>query len=109
MRLQRTTLRFIDCVVTETALEASMHFLTILLLIIGVTVAMGASAIGCSYVLGRFFYSQEAGFPVPIPSEQCARCAADAEWYASLPGWKQALTAGWWLTNRILCAANGCR
>jgi len=86
-----------------------MQFLTILLLIIGVTVAMGASAIGCSYVLGRFFYSQEAGFPVPIPSEQCARCAADAEWYASLPGWKQALTAGWWLTNRILCAANGCR
>jgi hypothetical protein len=86
-----------------------MHFLTILLLIIGVTVAMGASAIGCSYVLGRFFYRQEAGFPVPMPSEECARCAADAEWYASLPPWKQALTAGWWLTNRILCAANGCR
>jgi hypothetical protein len=86
-----------------------MHFLTILLLIVGVTVAMGASAIGLSYALGRFFYSQEAGWPVAASSEDCARCAADAEWYSSLPGWKQALASGWWLTNRVLCALKGCR
>ena len=86
-----------------------MQFLTILLLIVGVTVAMGAGAIGCSYVLGRFFYSQEAGFPVAMPSEDCARCSADAEWYASLPTWKQAIAAGWWLTNRVLCGSKGCR
>jgi len=86
-----------------------MYFLTILLLIVGVTVAMGASAIGLSYLLGRFFYSQEAGWPVPMPSEVSARCEAEAEWYASLPGWKQALASGWWLTNRVLYAAKGYR
>jgi hypothetical protein len=86
-----------------------MQFLTILLLIVGVTVAMGASAIGCSYVLGQFFYRQEAGWPASAPSEDRARCDADAEWYASLPAWKQAVTAGWWLTNRVLCASKGRR
>lgn len=86
-----------------------MQFLTILLLFIGVTVAMGASAIGCSYVLGRFFYSQEGGWPVSTNSEACARCTADAEWYASLPAWKQAVATGWWWTNRIICASKGCR
>ncbi len=86
-----------------------MQFLSIVLLIVGVMVAMGAGAIGGSYVLGRFFHSQEAGWPASMPSEDCARCAADAEWYAGLPAWKQAVTAGWWLMNRILCASKGCR
>jgi uncharacterized membrane protein len=95
--------------VTEAVLEASMHFLTILLLFIGVVVVIGASMMACSYALGRFFYSHEAVGAVPMPSEQCARCAADAEWYASLPAWKQSLTLGWWLTNRVICAINGCR
>ena len=86
-----------------------MQFLSVLLLIVGVMVVVGAGTIGCSYALGRFFYAQEAGLPASLPSEECARCAADAEWYAALPGWKQAVTAGWWLTNRVLCAARGCR
>jgi hypothetical protein len=86
-----------------------MEFLMILLLIVGVSVAMGAGVVGFSYALGRFFYNREAGWPVAPPSEACARCHADAEWYGSLPAWKQTAIAGWWWTNRVICAARGCR
>lgn len=86
-----------------------MEFLMILLVIIGVTVATGAGLIGFSYALGRFFYNREAGWPAPMPSEACERCAADAEWYANLPAWKQTVIAGWWLANRVICAMRGCQ
>lgn len=79
-----------------------MHFLTILLLTVGVTVAMAAGVILVSYALGQFFYTQEAGWPASAAGEERSRCDADAEWYAALPAWKQAMTAGWWLTNRVL-------
>lgn len=85
-----------------------MHLLSILLLIVGVIVVMGAGVIGCSYALGRFFHAQEAGWPSAAAADR-ARFDADAEWYAGLPGWKQALAAGWWLTNRVLWAAKGYR
>ncbi len=86
-----------------------MFFLTTLLLIVGVSVAVAAGAIGFSYALGQFLYAQEAGGPVFRSSVDCARCTEDAEWYAALPAWKQALVSGWWLTNRVLYAAKGCR
>jgi len=86
-----------------------MELLMILLLIVGVSVAMGAGVVGFSYALGRFFYNREAGWPVGPPSESCARCQADADWYGSLPAWKQTAIAGWWWTNRLICAAKGCR
>jgi len=86
-----------------------MHFLAILLLIVGVTVAMGAGVMALSYALGRLFYMQEAGWPAAASAEARSRWEADAEWYAALPAWKQAVSAGWWLTNRILWAAKGYR
>ena len=86
-----------------------MHFLTILLLTVGVTVAMGATLIALSYALGQFFHSQEAGGLAVTGPDAGARCLADAEWYAGLPAWKQAVTAGWWWTNRIRWAAKGHR
>lgn len=86
-----------------------MQLLMILLLTVGVTVAMGASVIALSYALGLVFYRQEAGGLAVTGPDASARCLADAEWYAGLPGWKQALTAGWWLTNRVLWAAKGYR
>jgi len=86
-----------------------MHFLTILLLIIGVMVTMTAGAVGVSYLLGRIFYVQEAGYPVPMPSDDAARCSAEAEWYAALPAWKQILSSGWWWTNRVIWATKGFR
>ena len=85
-----------------------MQFLTFLLLMIGVTVLGGAGVYGFSYAVGRYFYLQEADWPA-AKSKDCARFAAAAEWYYDLPGWKQALFAGWWCTNRILCALKGCR
>jgi len=86
-----------------------MHLLTILLLIIGVMVTMTAGAVAVSYLLGQLFYTQEAGYPVPLPSDDGARYSADAEWYASLPPWKQVLSAGWWWTNRVIWATKGYR
>jgi hypothetical protein len=85
-----------------------MEFLMILLVMIGAAVAMGAGVLGCSYALGRFFYNREAGWPVRQPTDACARCAADVEWYEALPAWKQTAITGWWLANRLLCAVKGC-
>lgn len=86
-----------------------MELLMILLLIVGVTVTMAAGAIGFSYALGTFFYNREAGWPAPPPPEGSERCAADAEWYGSLPTWKQTAIAGWWWINRVIWAARGFR
>ena len=86
-----------------------MQFLTFLLLTIGVTVLGGAAVFGFSYAVGRYFYLQEADWPAAASARDCARFAAAAEWYYDLPGWKQALVAGWWVANRVLCAMLGCR
>lgn len=86
-----------------------MYFLTILLLTVGVTVAMAAGVILVSYALGQLFYTQEAGWPASASNEDRSRWEADAEWYAALPPWKQSVTAGWWLTNRVLWFVKGRR
>lgn len=86
-----------------------MHYLIVLLLIIGVTVLMTATVLGISYGIGVFLNTRDRVQSSLESSDPCARCQADRDWYEELPIWKRNVVTAWWLANRYTCSIKGCR
>lgn len=86
-----------------------MQILMVLLLIIGVVVVMAAAFAGISYGLGVYVHSHEGVMASLGDRDPCAQCAADRDWYMTLPIWKQNALLAWWWANRFQWAAKGCR
>ena len=86
-----------------------MQYLMVLFLSVGVLVLMVGFVLGISYALGAFMHSRAGGWAEPSNTDPCAQCQADRDWYEELPIWKRNVATAWWLANRYLCAARGCR
>lgn len=86
-----------------------MQFLTVLVLIFGVTVLMAAGLLALSYGFGHYMNSREGARADPTDKDPCAQCTADQGWYISLPLWKQNAVIAWWWANRVLCSMKGCK
>ena len=85
-----------------------MHYLMVLLVMIGVIVFMVAVVLGISYGIGAWLYSKTRIPADPANTDACAQCQADRDWYEALPIWQKNVVMAWWLTNRYLCSAKGC-
>jgi hypothetical protein len=86
-----------------------MQYLMVLLVSAGVFLLMTAAVLGVSYALGALMRSQVGAGSSPSDADPCARFQADRDWYEGLPIWQRSLITAWWLANRYLCAARGCR
>jgi len=86
-----------------------MHYIMVLLLIVGVIVLMIAAVLGISYGIGAYLYSREGGRADPANTDPCAQCQADRDWYEDLPIWKRNVVTAWWLANRYTWAVKGCQ
>jgi len=86
-----------------------MELLVVVLLVIFISVTGAAGLLGLSYGLGVYWCSREGARAHRGDTDPCAQCHADREWYESLPPSRQNLVAGWWLANRLACAARGCK
>ena len=85
-----------------------MHYLVVLLLIVGIIVLMLAVLLGISYGIGAFMNSRDGTRADPSNKDPCAQCQAERDWYDGLPTWKQNLMTVWWLVHRYLCSMKGC-
>lgn len=86
-----------------------MQYLMALLLSAGVFVLMVGVVLGISYALGVLLHRRAGRWADPANADPCSQCQADRDWYDELPIWKRNLVTAWWLANRYLCAARGCR
>jgi hypothetical protein len=86
-----------------------MQYLMVLLVSAGVFLLMLAAALGISYALGALLRSHGGAGPNSTDPDPCSRFQADRDWYEGLPIWQRSLITAWWLANRYLCAARGCR
>lgn len=86
-----------------------MQYLMVLLVSAGVFLLMIAVVLGVSYALGALMRSQDSGAASPTGGDPCVQFQADRDWYEGLPAWQRSVIAAWWLANRYLCAAKGCR
>jgi hypothetical protein len=86
-----------------------MQYLMVLLVSAGVFLVMFAAVLGVSYALGALMRSHVGAGSVSSETDPCTRFQADRDWYEGLPIWQRSLITAWWLANRYLCAARGCR
>lgn len=85
-----------------------MHYLMVLIVMVGVVVLMVAVVVGISYGLGAYLSAREVARGAP-GGDPCAQCQAHRDWYEELPIWKRSVVTAWWLANRYQCTVKGCQ
>lgn len=85
-----------------------MQHVIVFFIIIAIFIFMVAGLLGVSYGLGVFMNARGPAALGPA-SDPCARFEADREWYEELPMWQRHVLIAWWVANRYLCNAKGCR